>query len=88
MTEGGILKAAQTISNDEIGSVVGYVMAMGPDAYADKKRFPSPYCKVGDWVIMRTYSGTRFLVDGKELRLCNDDSVEAIVEDPRSIKRR
>jgi len=89
MTDGGIIKAAQTINDDSIGSVVGYVMAMGPDAYADKTRFPSgPYCKVGDWVIMRTYSGTRFLVDDKELRLINDESVESTVEDPRAIKRR
>lgn len=88
-TEGGIIKAAETIAADEIGSVVGYVMAMGPDAYADKKRFPSgAYCKVGDWILMRTYSGTRFLVDGKELRLLSDDSIEAVVEDPRSVKRR
>jgi co-chaperonin GroES (HSP10) len=71
---------------EEVGSIVGFVLKMGPDAYADAQRFPSgAYCKEGDWVLMRSYSGTRFSVHGKEFRLINDDSVEAVVEDPRGI---
>ena len=59
---------------------------MGDDCYKDEKRFPNGhYCKKGDWIIMRSYSGTRFKVHGKEFRLINDDSVEAVVEDPRGI---
>ena len=86
MTEGGILKARETMQTEEIGSVCGFVMKMGADAYADKKRFPSgPWCEEGDWVLMRSYSGTRFKVHGKEFRLINDDSVEAVVEDPQGI---
>ena len=62
------------------------VLKMGPDCYADANRFPSgAFCKDGDWIIMRSYSGTRFKVHGKEFRLINDDSVEAVVEDPRGI---
>jgi co-chaperonin GroES (HSP10) len=84
-TEGGIIKASQTLEAEEIGSIVGFVLAMGPDAY-QSDRFPSgPYCKTGDWIMMRSYSGTRFKVHGKEFRLINDDSVEAIVEDPRGV---
>ena len=61
-------------------------MALGPDAYADKKRFPSgAYCKEGDFIIMRSYSGTRIKIHGKEFRLINDDSVEAVVDDPRGV---
>ena len=61
-------------------------MALGPDAYASKDRFPSgPYCKEGDFIMMRSYSGTRLKVHGREFRLLNDDSVEAVVEDPRGI---
>ena len=71
---------------EEVGSIVGYVLSVGPDAYSDPKRFPSgPFCKEGDWVVMRSYSGTRFLAHGREFRLINDDSVEAVVEDPRGI---
>ena len=78
MTEGGILKARETMQMEEIGSVCGFVMKMGADAYQDEKRFPNgPYCNEGDWVLMRSYSGTRFKVHGKEFRLINDDSVEA-----------
>ena len=85
-TEGGIIKAKQTIQLEELGSIVGFVMALGPDAYADKKRFPNgPYCKEGDFIIMRSYSGTRIKIHGKEFRLINDDSVEAVVDDPRGV---
>lgn len=85
-TEGGIIKATQTLHNEEIGSIVGLVLALGPDAYANQDRFPTgPFCKEGDWIVMRSYSGTRFLIEGKEFRLINDDSVEAVVEDPRGI---
>ena len=85
-TEGGILKASSTLEAEEIGSIVGFVIAMGPDAYKSADRFPSgPYCKEGDWIMMRSYSGTRFKIYGKEFRLINDDSVEAVVGDPRGV---
>tara|TARA_R100000544_G_scaffold15962_1_gene7485 strand:+ start:2426 stop:2824 length:399 start_codon:yes stop_codon:yes gene_type:complete len=85
-TKGGIIKAQQTMQIEEVGSICGFVLKMGEDCYNDKKRFPSgAFCKEGDWIIMRSYSGTRFLVHGKEFRLINDDSVEAVVEDPRGI---
>ena len=85
-TEGGILKAKQTLHLEEIGSICGFVMAIGPAAYQDKKRFPNgAYCKEGEWILMRSYSGTRFKIHGKEFRLINDDSVEAVVDDPRGI---
>ena len=86
MTEGGILKAAKTQHDEEVGSIVGMVLKLGADAYNDPSRFPSgPLCKEGDFILMRSYSGTRFKVHGKEFRLINDDSVEAVVEDPRGI---
>ena len=85
-TEGGIIKSRQTLEVEEIGSICGFVLKMGEDAYNDEKRFPNgPYCKEGDWVLMRSYSGIRFKIHGKEFRLINDDSVEAVVEDPRGI---
>ena len=85
-TKGGIIKASQTLQVEEVGSICGFILDMGDDCYKDEKRFPNgPYCKKGDWIIMRSYSGTRFKVHGKEFRLINDDSVEAVVEDPRGI---
>jgi len=87
-TDGGIVKAMQTMHAEEVGSIVGFVMKLGSDAYSDQSRFPSgAYCGEGDWVLMRSYSGTRFMVHGKEFRLINDDSVEAVVEDPRGITK-
>jgi len=85
-TEGGIIKAASLVERESVGSICGFVMKLGPDAYNDKRRFPNgPYCEEGDWILMRSYTGTRFLVHGKEFRLINDDSVEAVVQDPRGV---
>jgi co-chaperonin GroES (HSP10) len=86
--ESGILKADQTVKIEEITSPVLFVVKVGPDAYNDADKFPDgPWCKVGDFVITRPYTGTRIMIHGKEFRLINDDQVEATVEDPRGIKR-
>ena len=87
-TEGGIIKAQSTISVEETASVVGFVLAMGPDCYKDEKRFPTgPWCKEGDFIIMRAYSGTRISIHGKEFRIINDDTPEAVIDDPRGVSR-
>jgi co-chaperonin GroES (HSP10) len=86
--EGGLLKAGQTMQFEELLSPVLFVAKIGPDAFKDEKRFPSgPSCKVGDFVLVRPNSGTRMKIHGTEWRLINDDSVEAVVEDPRGIQR-
>lgn len=86
--ESGLVKAELTMQAEEVTTVVAFVLEMGPDCYADKAKFPTgPWCKKGDFVILRAYSGTRIKVHGKEFRLINDDSVEAVVEDPRGITR-
>ena len=87
-TEGGIIKSSQTMKNEEVGNICGYVLELGPDAYNDEKRFASgPWCKKGDWVIFRAYSGTRMMMYGQEFRLINDDTVEAVVDDPTGVVR-
>jgi co-chaperonin GroES (HSP10) len=87
-TEGGIIIASEYRAKESTASIFGYVIEMGKDAYYDTDKFPTgPYCKEGDWVIFRSYTGTRFKVQGQEFRLINDDSVEAVVEDPRGIER-
>ena len=86
--EGGLLKASQTMQYEELLSPVLFVAKMGPDAFKDEKRFPSgPSCAVGDFVIVRPNTGTRMKIHGTEWRIINDDSVEAVVEDPRGIQR-
>lgn len=87
-TKGGILKATSTMKDEEVSNICGYVLKLGPDAYSDKNRFPSgPWCESGDWVVFRAYSGTRMKMYGKEFRLINDDTVEAVVEDPTGVVR-
>ena len=86
--EGGLLKASQTMKYEELLSPVLFVAKMGPDAFKDKKRFPSgPSCQVGDFVIVRPNTGTRMKIHGTEWRIINDDSVEAVIEDPRGVQR-
>lgn len=84
----GIVKSAGEVWKEELLTPVLFVVKMGPDAYADKTRFPNgASCKVGDFVIVRPNSGTRLKIHGREFRLINDDSVEATVQDPRGITR-
>jgi co-chaperonin GroES (HSP10) len=86
--ESGLLKADETINYEEKLATVLFVVDLGPDCYQDKTRFPNgPWCKQGDFVIVRPNAGTRLLIHGREFRLINDDSVESVVEDPRGIKR-
>ena len=86
--EGGIIKADNTIRAEEQTTVVLFVIKMGDLCYADKERFPTgPWCKEGDFVLTRPYSGTRVVIHGREFRIINDDTVEAVVQDPRGICR-
>lgn len=86
--DSGLVKSNQTMHFEEVMSPVLFVVKMGPDAYGDKERFPSgPSCKVGDFVLVRPNTGTRIKIHGREFRIINDDSVEAVVEDPRGISR-
>jgi co-chaperonin GroES (HSP10) len=84
----GIVKSSQSMYYEEILTPVLFVVKVGPDAYTDTARFPSgPSCKEGDFVIVRPNSGTRLKIHGREFRIINDDSVEAVVDDPRGITR-
>ena len=40
-TKGGIIKASQTMQVEEVGSICGFILAMGEDCYKDEKRFPN-----------------------------------------------
>jgi co-chaperonin GroES (HSP10) len=87
-SEIGLVKSSQSMHYEEVLTPVLFVVKFGPDAYKDESRFPSgPSCKVGDFVIVRPNTGTRLKIHGREFRLINDDSVEAVVEDPRGISR-
>jgi co-chaperonin GroES (HSP10) len=87
--ESGLLKADETMRVDELLTTVLFVVELGPDCYQDKSRFPNgPWCKQGDFILVRPNAGTRLVIHDREFRIINDDSVEAIVEDPRGIKRK
>jgi co-chaperonin GroES (HSP10) len=87
-SEVGIIKSSQSMHFEEVLTPVLFVVKLGPDCYKDTARFPSgPSCKEGDFIICRPNSGTRLKIHGREFRILNDDSVEAVVEDPRGITR-
>jgi co-chaperonin GroES (HSP10) len=87
--DSGIIKSDETRRHDELLSTVLFVVDMGSDCYSDKERFPNgPWCKKGDFVLVRPNAGTRIVIHDREFRIINDDSVEAVVLDPRGIKRK
>ena len=87
--ESGIIKSDLTLQHEELLTTVLFVIKMGPDCYKDAARFPSgPWCKEGDFILVRPHAGTRLKIHGREFRIINDDSVEGVVEDPRGISRK
>ena len=87
--DSGILKSDMTLQHEELLTTVLFVVKMGPDCYKDPARFPSgPWCKEGDFVLVRPHAGTRLKIHGREFRILNDDSIEGVVEDPRGISRK
>ena len=88
-TESGIVLADEYVRREELLTTVLFVVALGPDCYMDKNRFPNgPWCKEGDFVLIRPNAGTRLIIHGREFRIINDDSVEGTVQDPRGVKRK
>lgn len=84
-TKGGVFVPDDVREREALATVVAYVLRVGPDAYADKDRFDGPWCKKGDWVCIGRYSGSRFKIDGGEVRIINDDEVIATILDPDDI---
>ncbi len=83
-----LVRDAATMRAEEHATTVLFVIRVGPDAYKDTAKFPTgPWCQAGDFVLVRTYTGTRFKVFGKEFRVLNDDQIECVVEDPRGYTR-
>jgi co-chaperonin GroES (HSP10) len=87
-TDLDLVKPTSILKQEEHATTVLFVLEVGPDAYKDQAKFPTgAWCKKGDFILVRTYSGTRFKIFGKEFRLINDDQVDAVVQDPRGITR-
>lgn len=74
--------------DEEVAAILGKVIALGPDAYSDRARFPNGhYCLKDDVVMMASYSGRRLKIGDREYRLINDDTVMAVVMKSEEIKR-
>lgn len=87
--DNGLAKADETMRNEETLTTVLFVIDLGPDCYMDKVKFPTgPWCKKGDFVLVRPHAGTRLVIHNKEFRIINDDTVEGVVSDPRGIRRK
>ncbi len=87
--DSGIIKSDETRRHDELLTTVLFVVKMGSDCYKDPERFPNgAWCNEGDFILVRPNAGTRLVIHDREFRIINDDSVEAVVQDPRGIKRK
>jgi len=81
-------RPSEIVRQEEQATTVLFVLKVGVDAYQDKTKFPNgPWCKEGDFVMVRTYAGTRFKIYGNEFRFINDDQIDGVVDDPRGITR-
>ena len=88
-TQGGLHIPDEIRSREAVATVVAYVLALGPLAYKDPDKFGSdaaPWCEKGQWVCIGRYSGSRFKIDGGEVRIINDDEVIATLLEPDDIK--
>lgn len=87
-TDGGIIRPDEYVGKEQQASILGFVLKKGPDCYKDPTRFPTgAWCEEGDWILFRAYSGTKLRIHNQEFRLINDDTVEAVVEDPTGFER-
>jgi len=85
-TAGGLHLPDKVVEDGQLSTVVGYVMKQGPLCYQDEAKFPAgAWCKTGDWVIFARYAGSRFRIDGGEVRILNDDEILAVIGDPEDI---
>jgi len=88
-TDSGIYIPDNARDREARATVVCYVVKVGPLAYKDPDKFGSesqPWCKEGDWVCIGRYAGSRFNIEGGEVRIINDDEVIATIVDPDDIK--
>jgi co-chaperonin GroES (HSP10) len=86
--DNGFIKSDETRRIEEVLATVFFVVALGPDCYTDTERYPNgPWCKKGDFILARPNSGTRLKIHGREFRMINEDTVDAVVQDPRGISR-
>ena len=85
-TKGGIWLSDTTQETIQMTTVCGLVLKMGDLCYQDKDKFPKgPWCKLNNWIIFSRYAGSRFKIDGGEVRILNDDEIIANITDPNDI---
>ena len=88
-TASGLYIPDEIRERESVATVVAYVMKLGPLAYKDSDKFGpgvEPWCEEGQWVCIGRYSGSRFKIDGGEVRIINDDEVIATLLEPDDIK--
>ena len=84
-TDGGIVLTNETVERQQVSTLLGYVLKVGPQAYDGERFSTGPWCKPGDWVLIGRYSGSRIQIEGGEIKLLNDDEIIATVPDPEAI---
>ncbi len=85
-TDGGIYLPDKVVEENTVSTQVGYVLKVGELAYKDSEKFPfGPWCEQGDWVMFARYAGSRFRIDGGEVRILNDDEILARIKEPEDI---
>tara|TARA_R110000787_G_scaffold229827_1_gene337388 strand:+ start:382 stop:831 length:450 start_codon:yes stop_codon:yes gene_type:complete len=84
-TSGGIELTDETLGRQQVSTVLGYVLKVGSLAYSGERFSTGPWCEEGDWVLFGRYAGSRFQIEGGEIKILNDDEIIAKVSDPEAI---
>ena len=88
-SDGGIHIPDSVREREALGTVVAYVIKIGPLSYKDAAKFGesyNPWCKEGQWICIGRYAGSRFNLEDGEVRIINDEDVLATIIDPDDIK--
>ena len=86
-TTGGIMLPDEVRAREALATVCGYVLKIGPLAFKDESKFgdTGAWCKEKDWVLFGRYAGSRFKIEGGEVRILNDDEIIARISNPEDI---
>jgi len=88
-TSSGLYIPDEVRERESVATVVAYVLKLGPLAYKDPDKFgpeAEPWCAEGQWVCIGRYSGSRFKIEGGEVRIINDDEVIATILEPDDVR--
>ncbi len=87
-TKGGIWKPSLTRETEQHKVCAGLVIKKSKDAYRDDRyKNTGSWCEVGQWVVFPRHAGYAHNYDGMSIFIVDEDAIDLVIEDPRTLKR-